>query len=122
MRILVIGAGGVGSATVGIARRRPFFEHLVVADHDPDRVATALAQAERDTRFAGARVDASDTPAIVQLIREHRITHVLNAVDPRFVMPIFDACFAGGADYLHGDVALEAAPGAAVRAHRPEAR
>src|SRR5829696_2205922 len=100
MRILVIGAGGVGSATVGIARRRPFFEHLVVADHDPDRVAMALAQAERDTRFAGARVDASDTPAIVQLIREHGITHVLNAVDPRFVMPIFDACFAAGVTYM----------------------
>jgi len=106
MRILVIGAGGVGSATVGIARRRPFFEHLVVADHDPDRVAMALAQAEGDSRFAGARVDASDTPAIVQLIREHRITHVLNAVDPRFVMPIFDACFAAGVTYMDMAMAL----------------
>ena len=38
--------------------------------------------------------------AIVALIREHRITHVLNAVDPRFVMPIFDACFAAGVTYL----------------------
>src|SRR5829696_2725782 len=100
MRILVIGAGGVGSATVGIARRRPFFEHLVVADHDPDRVETALAHAEGDSRFAGPRVGASDTLAIVQLIREHRITHVLNAVDPRFVMPIFDACFAAGVTYM----------------------
>ena len=33
-------------------------------------------------------------------MREHGITHVMNAVDPRFVMPIFDGAFAGGADYL----------------------
>jgi saccharopine dehydrogenase (NAD+, L-lysine-forming) len=33
-------------------------------------------------------------------MREHSITHVLNAVDPRFVMPIFKAAFSAGADYL----------------------
>ena len=31
---------------------------------------------------------------------EHRITHVMNAVDPRFVMPIFDGARGGGAHYL----------------------
>ena len=34
------------------------------------------------------------------LVEEHRITHVMNAVDPRFVMPIFDGALAAGADYL----------------------
>jgi len=100
MRILVIGAGGVGSAAVGIGARRAFFEHMVVADYDPARVQHALAQVAGDGRFSGARVDASDVDAIVTLIREHRITHVLNAVDPRFVMPIFDACLAAGVDYM----------------------
>ena len=42
MRVLVIGAGGVGSAVVPIAIRREFFEHLVVADYDLGR-ATAVA-------------------------------------------------------------------------------
>ncbi len=37
MRILVIGAGGVGSAVVPIAVRRNFFERMVVADYDPER-------------------------------------------------------------------------------------
>jgi saccharopine dehydrogenase-like NADP-dependent oxidoreductase len=100
MRILVIGAGGVGTAAVAIAARRDFFEHIVVADHDPARVDHALAQVAGDARFSGARVDAGDVPAMVALIREHRVTHVLNAVDPRFVMPIFDACHAAGVDYL----------------------
>jgi saccharopine dehydrogenase-like NADP-dependent oxidoreductase len=100
MRILVVGAGGVGSAVVGIAARRDFFEHLVVADYDPARVEAALAQVDGDARFSGARVDASSADDVAALIREHRVTHVLNAVDPRFVMPIFDACFEAGADYL----------------------
>src|SRR5512134_387475 len=100
MRILVIGAGGVGTAAVAIAARREFFEHMVVADYDPARVEHALAQVAGDARFTGARVDASDVDSMVALIRAHRITHVLNAVDPRFVMPIFDASFAAGVDYM----------------------
>ncbi len=100
MRILVVGAGGVGTAAVAIAARRPFFEHMVVADYDPARVEHALAQVAGDARFSGAHVDASSAPSIVELIREHGITHVLNAVDPRFVMPIFDACLEAGADYM----------------------
>jgi saccharopine dehydrogenase (NAD+, L-lysine-forming) len=100
MRILVIGAGGVGSAAVSIAARRDFFEHMVVADYDLGRVEHALAQVADDERFSGARIDASEVDAMVALIREHRVSHVLNAVDPRFVMPIFDACLAAGVDYM----------------------
>ena len=100
MRILVVGAGGVGTAAVAIAARRDFFEHMVVADYDPARVDHALAQVAGDMRFSGARVDASSVEAMVALIREERVTHVLNAVDPRFVMPIFDACFEAGVTYL----------------------
>src|SRR5688500_14810837 len=99
MRILVIGAGGVGSAVVPTALRRDFFEHLVVADYDAAR-ATAVAGRAADPRVSAARVDASDREAIAALIREQRVSHVLNAVDPRFVMPILDACLAAGANYL----------------------
>jgi saccharopine dehydrogenase-like NADP-dependent oxidoreductase len=98
MRILVIGAGGVGSAVVPIAARRDFFEHVVVADYDPARAEQAIARG--DDRFSAAQIDASDAEAVAALVREHRVTHVLNAVDPRFVMPIFDGAFAAGADYL----------------------
>jgi saccharopine dehydrogenase-like NADP-dependent oxidoreductase len=45
-------------------------------------------------------VDASSPDAVAALCREHGITHVLNAVDPRFVMPIFTGAFDAGADYL----------------------
>jgi saccharopine dehydrogenase-like NADP-dependent oxidoreductase len=99
MRILVLGAGGVGSAFVPTALRRDFFEHIVVADYDLAR-ADAVAARAADARVSAARIDASDRDAIAALIRDQRISHVLNAVDPRFVMPIFDACLAAGADYM----------------------
>jgi saccharopine dehydrogenase (NAD+, L-lysine forming) len=97
VRILLIGAGGVGAAFTAIAARRDFYETIVVADYD---LARAEKAASADDRFTGARVDASSADAVAALAREHRVTHVMNAVDPRFVMPIFDGAFAAGADYL----------------------
>ena len=100
MRILLVGAGGVGSAVVPIAARRDFFEGMVVADYDQGRAERAIERLGGDPRFAAARVDASDAGAVEALARGHGSTHVLNAVDPRFVMPIFDGAFAAGADYM----------------------
>ena len=97
MRILLVGAGGVGAAFAAIARRRDFFEMMVIADYDE---ASAQRAAAVDDRYTAARVDASSSESITALCREHEITHVMNAVDPRFVMPIFDGALAAGADYL----------------------
>ncbi|HYH35405.1 MAG TPA: saccharopine dehydrogenase C-terminal domain-containing protein [Nocardioides sp.] len=97
MRILVVGAGGVGAAFASIVARRAFYETVVMADYSH---ASAERAAAVDDRFTAAQVDASDADSVARLCREHRITHVLNAVDPRFVMPIFEGAFAAGADYL----------------------
>src|SRR2546430_2481945 len=97
MRILLVGAGGVGSAAVRIATRRSFIEPLTFADQDLDG---AVAASLGDERLSAVRVDASSAEEITRLCREFRITHVLNAVDPRFVMPIFNGAFAAGVDYL----------------------
>jgi saccharopine dehydrogenase-like NADP-dependent oxidoreductase len=97
VRILLIGAGGVGAAFTAIAQRRDFYELIVVADYDVERAEKAAAL---DDRFVAAHVDASSAEAVARLAREHGATHVMNAVDPRFVMPIFDGALAAGADYL----------------------
>ncbi|GIJ51074.1 ATP-binding protein [Virgisporangium aliadipatigenens] len=97
MRILQVGAGGVGSAAAAIFSRRSFFDHVVVADYSMERASAAAAL---DDRFSATRIDASSAEAVTALCREHGITHVFNAVDPRFVMPIFDGALAAGADYL----------------------
>jgi saccharopine dehydrogenase-like NADP-dependent oxidoreductase len=97
MKILLVGAGGVGAAFAAIAARRDFFDQIVIADYD---VARAERAAANDSRFVAAQVDASSAESVEALVREHSATHVMNAVDPRFVMPIFDGAFAAGADYL----------------------
>jgi saccharopine dehydrogenase (NAD+, L-lysine forming) len=97
VRILLVGAGGVGAAFTAIAARRSFFETVVVADYDLGRAEKAAAA---DERFVAAQVDASRAESVTALAKEQRATHVMNAVDPRFVMPIFEGAFAAGADYL----------------------
>ena len=104
MRVLMIGAGGVGDAAAKIAVDRDYFERWVVADYSPERaeatVAAASGRREGESRLVAAQVDASDPGAVAALAREHGATHVFNAVDPRFVMPIFTGALAAGADYL----------------------
>ncbi|MEU4547022.1 saccharopine dehydrogenase family protein [Nonomuraea dietziae] len=99
MRILLVGAGGVGSAVVPIAARRDFFEHIVVADSKQDRAAQAAAKAG-DSRFSAIQLDASDRAAVVAALREHRCDVLFNAVDPRFTMPLFEAALEAGSHYL----------------------
>jgi saccharopine dehydrogenase (NAD+, L-lysine-forming) len=97
VRILLVGAGGVGAAFTAIAARRDFFELVVVSDFD---LARAEKAAGVDDRFVAAHVDASSAASVSALVREHAVTHVMNAVDPRFVMPVFTGAYDGGADYL----------------------
>jgi saccharopine dehydrogenase (NAD+, L-lysine-forming) len=97
VRVLLVGAGGVGAAFAAIASRRDFFEGVVVADYD---LASAERAAATDARFTAVQVDASSAESVAALCRDHGITHVMNAVDPRFVMPIFEGARAAGADYL----------------------
>src|SRR4051795_13625517 len=99
MRILVVGAGGVGSAVAAVARRRPFFERMTLADLDPRRAEAAVAPLD-DDRFAAAAVDASDEASVATAIAESGADAVLNATDPRFNPQIFAAAFEAGCTYL----------------------
>ena len=99
MRVLLVGAGGVGGSIALIAARRDFFDVMVVADYDAARAAE-VAASTGDSRFVPAQVDASDSAAVSALLVEHRCDVLMNATDPRFVMPLFRAALAGGANYL----------------------
>jgi saccharopine dehydrogenase (NAD+, L-lysine-forming) len=99
MRAVVIGAGGVGGAAAAIARTRECFSSVVMADYDAGK-ARAVAEGTGDSRFSGVGVDASDPVAIAELLRTTKADAVLNACDPRFVMPIFDAALETGTTYL----------------------
>jgi saccharopine dehydrogenase (NAD+, L-lysine forming) len=99
MKALVIGAGGVGSAIANIASRRPFIKQMVLADRNLSRAEAAITKL-KDSRFSAAEVNAAELEDIRALIRKAKPDIVINAVDPRFVMPIFLACEIENTNYM----------------------
>ena len=104
MRILLVGAGGVGNSIAKIAAERSFFETIIVSDYDLARAEQTIAWIEAkglaNGRFVAAKIDASDPDNVAAVAKEHRATHVMNAVEPKFVPTIFAGALAAGADYL----------------------
>jgi saccharopine dehydrogenase (NAD+, L-lysine-forming) len=98
MRIVMVGAGGVGSAITGIAARRSFVERIVVGDIDAGRASRAAAT--MGDKGHGVALDASDSAAVQALLEAEQADVLVNAADPRFVMPLFEAALAAGAHYL----------------------
>ena len=96
MRILLVGAGGVGTAFARIAARRQFAE-LIVADYDLGRAQRAAAASDR---FTAVQLDARDEKAVADLLTAHSADALMNATDPRFVMPLYRAALATSTNYL----------------------
>jgi saccharopine dehydrogenase (NAD+, L-lysine forming) len=94
MRILLVGAGGVGTAFARIATRRKFAE-LVIADFDLARAQRAAA----GTHVA-VQLDARDEQQVAALLTEYSCDVLMNATDPRFVMPLYRAALQAGTHYL----------------------
>jgi saccharopine dehydrogenase (NAD+, L-lysine-forming) len=100
MRVLVVGAGGVGAAFAAIAQRRETFEQVVLADVELERAQAVTQRLGEPDRFSAERVDASSRQELVELIARVRPDAVLNACDPRFNEPIFAAAFEAKVTYL----------------------
>jgi saccharopine dehydrogenase (NAD+, L-lysine-forming) len=96
MRILLVGAGGVGTAFARIAARRPFAD-LVIADYDLRRAQHAAAA--RDS-YTAVQLDARDEQATAALLAANSCDVLMNATDPRYVMPLFRAALNARVHYL----------------------
>jgi saccharopine dehydrogenase-like NADP-dependent oxidoreductase len=103
MRVLLIGAGGVGGAMATAISESEAVARVIVVDVDAARSARAVAGLD-EHRFASCALDASDQEAIIELMRAEHVDVVVNACDPRFNPPILAAAFAAGCHYL--DMAL----------------
>ncbi|MDH6409862.1 saccharopine dehydrogenase-like NADP-dependent oxidoreductase [Aurantimicrobium minutum] len=107
MRILLVGAGGVGDAIAKISARRSFFEVMVVTDYDITRAERTIAwlkdkhgAAAIEGRFIADQIDASKPESVTEVALRHGATHVMNAVEPKFVQTIFAGALAANANYL----------------------
>jgi saccharopine dehydrogenase-like NADP-dependent oxidoreductase len=89
-----------------ILARRSFWELTVVTDYDPARAERTIAWIrakhgdEVADRFVADAIDASSADSVAEVARRHGATHVMNAVEPKFVPSVFAGALAASADYL----------------------
>ena len=113
MRVLLVGAGTVGEAIARVAADREWLEQMVVADYDAERARFVVDSITHGGRYVARRIDASTAEAVSEAARDYDVDLVMNAVDPQFVMPLFDGALAAGVDYMDMAMSLsKAAPDA----------
>ena len=99
MRVLLVGAGGVGAAIATAANAAVGLDHVVVTDLELDR-ANGAVEGLDERRFVAQSLDASKAGEIAALARAERVDVIVNACDPRLNPPIFAAAFDAGCHYL----------------------
>ncbi len=101
MRVLLIGAGGVGGAFAVIAARRHFVSLLVVADYSLEKAQAVAADTARDGLESLAEfVDASSFERVLAVAQKHKVDAIINLCAPLFNPPIFRAAYELGIVYL----------------------
>ena len=103
MKLLIIGAGGVGTSVAQIIKRAgsegDWAEKVVISDYNMKRAEEVVSDLSQD-RFIAEKIDARDAASISAVIKKHDICFVLNAVEPSFNENIFDTCFENGVGYI----------------------
>jgi len=100
MKVLLVGVGGVGEAITMIANRHAWVEQIVLADFNLERAKEVQVKLGANTRFPAERVDARKQKQIVDLIKKYDVDLVMNACDPQYNVPIFEAAYEQGCNYM----------------------
>jgi len=102
-KVLVIGAGGVGSVCVHKMAMNPdIFTGIALASRTKakcDAIAESVKQ-RTGVDIATYQIDADDVAATTALIREVRPVLVVNLALPYQDLHIMDACLAAGVNYM----------------------
>lgn len=100
MKVLLVGAGGVGEAIASIAKPRKWIETMVIADFNLARAKEVQAKLKDPIRFPAEWIDASKQNLIEDLAKKYSVDLIMNSCDPSFNVPIFDAAFNVGCNYM----------------------
>ncbi len=100
MKVLLVGVGGVGEAIAAIAKPRTWVEQIVLADYNLERVKEVQEKLGDKKRFPAEKVDANHREQIEALAKKYDVDLIMNACDPSFNEPIFDAAFNVGCMYM----------------------
>ncbi len=100
MRVLLIGVGGVGEAIAVVAKDRPWLEQMVLADHNLERAREVQEKLGNDAKFPVEWIDASKKDLVAGMAEKYEVDLIMNAVEPLFNEPIFDAAFEARTTYM----------------------
>jgi saccharopine dehydrogenase (NAD+, L-lysine forming) len=100
MKILLVGTGGVGEAIARIAKDHPWVEQVVLTDYNRERIKEVQAKLGDKKRFPIEWIDASKQEMIEKLATQYKVDLIMNACDPSFNVPIFDAAYNTGRTYM----------------------
>ncbi|MFZ2286597.1 MAG: saccharopine dehydrogenase family protein [Bacteroidales bacterium] len=99
-KVLVVGAGGVGTVTVTKMAQLPkVFDEIMLASRTKSK-CDAIAERTGGNRVQTAKVDADNVREMVQLIRSFGPDLVVNLALPYQDLHIMDACLETGVAYL----------------------
>ena len=100
MKVLLVGVGGVGEAIATIARPRPWVEQIVLADYNLERCNEVQTKLGDPKRFPVEFVDAGKQDLIEGLAKKYGVDLIMNACDPLYNVPIFEAAYKVGCAYM----------------------
>ena len=100
MRVLLVGVGGVGEAIASIAKPRPWVEQIVLADYNLERAKEVQAKLGDPTRFPAEFIDAGNQDQIEALAQKYQVNLIMNACDPLYNVPLFEAAYCLGLTYM----------------------
>jgi saccharopine dehydrogenase (NAD+, L-lysine-forming) len=100
MKVLLVGVGGVGEAIAAIATPREWAKQIVLADYNLGRAQEVQEKLGDKKRFPVERVDANHQDQIISLAKKYKVDLIMNACDPSFNKPIFDAAYNYGSNYM----------------------
>ena len=99
-KVLIIGAGGVGTVVAHkVAQNPDVFTEIVLASRTKSKCDT-IAKAIDCNRIKTAQVDADNVEELIKLFNEHKPDIVINVALPYQDLTIMDACLACGVNYL----------------------
>jgi len=99
-KVLVVGAGGVGTVAVTKMAQQPeVFSEIMLASRTKAK-CDAVAEHIGSDRVQTAKVDADDVPQMVSLIKSFKPDIVVNLALPYQDLHIMDACMETGVAYL----------------------
>lgn len=100
MKVLLVGVGGVGEAIAAIAKPRKWIEKMVLADYNLARAKEVQSKLKDPTRFPAEWIDASKQNLVEELAKKYSVDLIMNACDPVYNEPIFDAAYNVGCNYM----------------------